>query len=94
MATHRASRVPFDIHHDHNDLDESMDEEHQEMDDSRLEDEEEEEMEDEEDDSSDRSAGSDEVVDPAVQEDMKKFEASFKDISERFRLINRIGEGL
>lgn len=36
---------------------------------------------------------SEEDVDPAVQEDMEKFEASFKGIKDRYRLINRIGEG-
>ena len=32
-------------------------------------------------------------IDDAVLEDMQKFEASFKNISQRYRLINRIGEG-
>ena len=35
----------------------------------------------------------DEEVDDAVQDDIDKFEQSFKDISKRYRLINRIGEG-
>lgn len=34
-----------------------------------------------------------EDVDDAVMEDMDKFEASFKNITQRYRLINRIGEG-
>lgn len=42
---------------------------------------------------SDYSEESEEEVDPAVQEDMEKFQATFKGIKERFRLINRIGEG-
>lgn len=32
-------------------------------------------------------------IDPAVAEDMAKFEESFKGISKRYRLIDRIGEG-
>ena len=39
------------------------------------------------------SEDSEEDIDPAVQEDMDKFQATFKGIKERFRLINRIGEG-
>nr|POE47969.1 cell cycle serine/threonine-protein kinase hsk1 [Quercus suber] len=35
----------------------------------------------------------DEEVDEAVLEDMERFEASFKNINQRYRLINRIGEG-
>ena len=42
---------------------------------------------------SDWSEESEEEVDPAVQEDMDKFVATFKGIKDRFRLINRIGEG-
>lgn len=34
-----------------------------------------------------------EDVEDAVLEDMEKFEATFKNISQRYRLINRIGEG-
>jgi hypothetical protein len=33
------------------------------------------------------------VIDPAVAEDMAKFEESFKGITRRYRLIDRIGEG-
>lgn len=32
-------------------------------------------------------------IEPAVLEDMEKFRDTFKGISKRFRLINRIGEG-
>ena len=39
------------------------------------------------------SGESEEEVDPAVQEDMDKFVATFKGIKDQFRLINRIGEG-
>jgi len=35
----------------------------------------------------------DEDVDEAVAEDIERFEASFKNITQRYRLINRIGEG-
>lgn len=41
-------------------------------------------------DDSDNSIGS---VQDSVAEDMQKLEATFKGISKRFRLINRIGEG-
>lgn len=41
-------------------------------------------------DDSDDSIGS---VQESVAEDMQKLEATFKGISKRFRLINRIGEG-
>ena len=50
---------------------------------------------DEESDSySEASDESDGVVDPGVQEDMRRLEGTFKGIKERFRLINRIGEGM
>ena len=35
----------------------------------------------------------DEDIDDTVKEDMKKLEATFPGVSERFRLVNRIGEG-
>lgn len=37
---------------------------------------------------------SDEEVEDSVQEDMARFEESFVGITKRFRLINRIGEGM
>jgi hypothetical protein len=37
---------------------------------------------------------SDEEVEDAVQEDMARFEETFVGINTRFRLINRIGEGM
>ncbi|KAH8661546.1 kinase-like domain-containing protein [Tricladium varicosporioides] len=58
------------------------------MDESRDED-----ADTQEDGYSDYSDESDEVVDPTVREDMDKFMETFKGIKERFRLINRIGEG-
>ena len=33
-------------------------------------------------------------VEPAVAEDMEKFESTFTGIGNRYRLINRIGEGM
>ena len=44
-------------------------------------------------DSSESSSRSRQPVDKSVMEDMAKFEESFKGITQRFRLINRIGEG-
>lgn len=35
----------------------------------------------------------DEDIDDSVKEDMRKLEESFPGISDRFRLVNRIGEG-
>lgn len=35
----------------------------------------------------------DDEVDDAVRDDIERFEASFRNISQRYRLINRIGEG-
>lgn len=43
---------------------------------------------------SDTSEESEDHVDSSVQEDMDKFQETFKGIKNRFRLINRIGEGL
>ncbi|KAH0565322.1 hypothetical protein GP486_001283 [Trichoglossum hirsutum] len=39
------------------------------------------------------SDGSDDTPDEAVQDDIEKFKNTFKGIAQRFRLINRIGEG-
>ena len=41
-----------------------------------------------------RTDDSDEDVEDTVLEDMMRFEESFKGITTRYRLINRIGEGL
>jgi len=81
----RAPQEPFNIHHD--DMDESM-EENDEMEESKVEDGEEMEVEDNSEDSD-----SDQDVDASVKEDIRKFQETFKGINERFRLINRIGEG-
>jgi len=40
-----------------------------------------------------RSDDSGEEVEESVADDMARFEDSFKDITKRYRLINRIGEG-
>jgi cell division control protein 7 len=92
MATIRPrnAKAPFEIHHDEVDGDESMYEQDQAMDESRG------DMEEENYQQSDDYSDSDEsdvVVDASVQEDMKKFQETFKGIRDRFRLINRIGEG-
>lgn len=57
--------------------------------------EEEEEEEGEEDDEPmlDDESESEDEVDESVVEDMRKLEESFKGISQKYRLINRIGEG-
>jgi cell division control protein 7 len=39
------------------------------------------------------SESSDETVDASVQDDMEKFQETFKGIRHRYRLIKRIGEG-
>lgn len=85
-----AKAQPFEIHNDVLDRTESLDGEDQAMDESRVE-EEEEVQEDEDSDDSEESEGN---VDPALQEDMLKFQETFKGIKERFRLIGRIGEGM
>ncbi|EKD14978.1 uncharacterized protein L3040_003825 [Drepanopeziza brunnea f. sp. 'multigermtubi'] len=77
----------FSIHHDPMDGDESVDDEEHGMDDSRIE-----EPEEHDDAYSDTSEESDGAVDPVVQEDMNKIQES-KGIKNRYRLINRIGEG-
>lgn len=75
----------FAIHHDQMD---GREEDH-DMDDSRME-----EPEEDDDAYSDTSEESDGTIDPAVQEDMDKFQETFKGIKNRYRLINRIGEGV
>lgn len=95
MATIRPrhAKMPFEIHHDVMEQEESLEEEEEVvMDESRGDVDEVEQ--DEEDDYSDvYSDDSDDVVDPKVQEDMNQFQETFKGIKDRFRLINRIGEG-
>lgn len=84
----RNAKAPFEIHHDEMDPDESLEEAHEEMGESRAE-----EEEDDDAQQSDFSDESDMIVDPSVLEDMEKFQDTFKGIKDRFRLINRIGEG-
>ena len=45
-------------------------------------------------DDSDSSYNSNVAVESSVSEDMAKFEDKFRGITKRFRLINRIGEGM
>jgi hypothetical protein len=47
-----------------------------------------------EDSMSEGSENSDDEIDDSVVEDMRKLEESFKGISQKYRLINRIGEGM
>ncbi|KAE8448238.1 hypothetical protein EG329_009668 [Mollisiaceae sp. DMI_Dod_QoI] len=82
----RNAKVPFEIHHDEMDPDESL-EEQGETGESRA------ALEEEDAQHSDFSDDSEEAVDPSVMEDMEKFQETFKGIKARFRLINRIGEG-
>jgi cell division control protein 7 len=88
MATVRSRHVkePFEIHHD--EMDESM-EQSGAGEESRVEEGEEMEV----DGYSEASDETDEAVDVSLQQDMEKFEETFQDMRERFRLINRIGEG-
>ena len=92
MATtrFRNAKTPFEIHHDV--MEESLVEEEEVIDELRG-DVEELDQEEEEEYSDGYSDDSDDVVDPKVQEDMNQFQETFKGIKERFRLINRIGEG-
>ncbi|CZT00218.1 hypothetical protein WAI453_012766 [Rhynchosporium graminicola] len=92
MATVRVrSAKPFEIHHDQM-VEESMEEEDHRMEESRAETEEE-EHEEPEDAYSEMSEESDGVIDATVQEDMDRFQDNFRGLKERYRLINRIGEG-
>ncbi|RDL31775.1 Protein kinase-like (PK-like) [Venustampulla echinocandica] len=84
----RNARIPFEIHHDELDADEVINEEDHGSDESRGE-----TQDGDGDGDSECSDESDAHVDPSVQEDMDKFQNTFKGIKERFRLINRIGEG-
>ena len=88
MATGRLrAKEPFEIHHDAREGSE-LDEDLETIGESRP------DGEDEQDDEySEVSDDSDDFVDAAVQEDMLRFQETFKGIKERFRLINRIGEG-
>lgn len=93
MATIRPrsanQKQPFEIHRDGLTGEESVDGDNQGMDESRGEGEEDDGLDENYD-----SEESDTIVDPVVREDMNKFEDTFTGIKERFRLINRIGEGM
>ena len=43
---------------------------------------------------SDEEEEEDEEIDELVLEDMQKFEESFKGITQRYKIMNRIGEGM
>ena len=93
MATtrFRNAKTPFEIHHDV--MQESLEEEEEAVMEESRGDVEELDQEEEEEYSDSYSDDSDDVVDPKVQEDMNQFQETFKGIKDRFRLINRIGEG-
>lgn len=97
MATIRPRnpRIPFEIHHDHDEQGSESEEEGEGYRAAQVAMEESEGIDQEsiQDDGYSDSDESDFTVDPVVQEDMDKFEETFKGIKERFRLINRIGEG-
>lgn len=88
MATVKRLRTdagPLRVHEDH-----------------RYEDNEEEDTEDAMDESRDpleesgctHSGESEDEIEDVVAEDIRKFEKTFTDINKRYRLINRIGEGV
>jgi cell division control protein 7 len=87
----RYAQVPFEIHEDGMEMDESAHRENYKDENYHLR---EEAQDDESDGYSEASEESDGVVDSGVQEDMLRLEETFKGIKERFRLINRIGEGM
>jgi cell division control protein 7 len=93
MATTRArdSRTPFEIHEDGPETDNVTPEEHYASEDEDGDDQ---DQDEEQDRYSEDSDGSDGIVDASVQEDMDRLQDTFKGIRDRFRLINRIGEGL
>ncbi|KAI9816570.1 MAG: hypothetical protein M1827_001702 [Pycnora praestabilis] len=78
---------PFTIHQDESELDAVLEEEYRQ----KL------KYEDEDSRSEQGSESSDDsncIIDESVAEDIEKFAATFKGIEKRYRLINRIGEGL
>lgn len=87
----RNAKAPFAIHHDEFDGDQTPDEE-EELEESEQEQDLEHGQGVDNDGYSD-SGESDDFVEPAVQEDIERFQQTFKGITERYRLINRIGEG-
>jgi len=90
MATVRPrnAKAAFEIHND-----QVPEEEIDEDDDLGIGEERDEDDDDLQGEGSEDSEDGEEVVDASVQEDMIKFEETFHGITERFRLINRIGEG-
>ena len=51
-------------------------------------------VDDDEADEETQSEGEETAVDPMVQEDIRHFEESFRGITKKYRLIDRIGEGV
>ncbi|KAM3072066.1 Cell division control protein 7 [Clarireedia jacksonii] len=91
MRSRQTNAKPsFQIHNDERKREELMEEEDDNVtEESRAEDDD----VSQEEGYSDDSDESEDTVDPAVAEDIAKFQETFKGITERFRLINRIGEG-
>jgi cell division control protein 7 len=79
-----AEEGTFNIHEDAGAEEDAWNGSDQEMEDN-LDEHETDRPSDSEDDSSD--------ISPVVAEDIAKFEESFKDITKKYRLIDRIGEG-
>jgi cell division control protein 7 len=93
MATtrDRDSRIPFEIHEDRPETDNRSHDEQYALLDNEGDDQDQDEEQDPYSEASDESDG---VVDDGVLEDMERLQDTFKGIKDRFRLINRIGEGL
>lgn len=86
----RNAKVPqFEIHHDDMEEKNELEEDLETIGESRPEGDE----VDQEEEYSEESDDGDDVVDATVQQDMLQFQETFKGIKDRFRLINRIGEG-
>ncbi len=92
MATTRArdTRIPFEIHEDGPERDNGALEQEYDMLDHGGDDQDQDEDQDRYSEASDESDG---VLDEGVLEDMERLQDTFKGIKDRFRLINRIGEG-
>jgi cell division control protein 7 len=93
METTRArdSRIPFEIHEDRPETDNCSHDEQYDLLGNEGDDQDQDEEQDRYSEASDESDG---VVDEGVLEDMERLQDTFKGIKDRFRLINRIGEGL
>jgi len=99
MAAHRSRHAKLDFKiHDEEESEEMIgsevlsDGENQSIEELEMYEEEHDGQDD--DGNSDMSEESQENIDPTVLEDMEKFNSSFQGINRRFRLINRIGEGM